>query len=629
VITFFAFEQVRNNEFVDYDDNEYITRNPDVQAGLTQESLAWAFNIGYSGNWHPLTWMSHMLDCQLYGLNPGAHHMTSLLLHIANTLLLFWILLRMTGRLGCSVFVAALFAIHPLHVDSVAWAAERKDILSGFFWMLTIAAYLRYVQKTGFIRYLAVILTFSLGLMSKPMIVTLPFVLLLLDYWPLNRLMPTQELEYANKNSHKSATASVFIEKIPLFILVLISAIITFVAQQRRGAVVQTHLLPISVRAGNAVVSYIGYIIKMFWPHHLAVLYPHPLGTIPAWKVTAAVLVLAAVTVAVIFAARRHAPLRWLPVGWFWYLGTLVPVIGLVQVGDQAMADRYTYLPAIGIFIIVAWCAAEFLPRWRYGRIILQTLAVAVLAILLVCTRMQVKHWQNDIALFGHAVDVTENNYVMHKTYGSALLKQGKVDDAFEQFTEALRINPRYCDARVYLGMVLFAQNKLDRARDVFKQVLAEKPDSHFAYYGLGRFYSEKSEYALAAQNYKQALLYKSDYLEAHYYLAIALIQLGRFDESVKHLNTVLQAQFERIRAHHYLGQIYTYQQKYEQAIRHLQEVIQAGKQWPDAYNNYGVALKALGKNDQAVIMWQKALEIKPDHAQAKENLSRVMKNTE
>jgi len=445
-----AFEPLRHNKFISSDDGCYVTDNPQVQAGITRKSVVWAFTTPHGGisYWHPLTWLSHMLDCELFGLNPLGHHLTNLLFHIANTLLLLWVLKRMTGAVWRSVFVAAAFALHPLHVESVAWVSERKDVLSGLFWMLTIAAYIRYTERLCIGRYLLVVFALCLGLMAKPMVVTLPFVLLLLDYWPLERF------QWAG--SKKTPVSRLVLEKLPLLIPVAALSMVTFLVQRSLGAMIRGAKLSLNLRITNALVSYIGYIGKMFYPSRLAVFYPHPVDRLPLWQPVVCLLILIAVSVAVIYIGRRY-----LVVGWLWYLGMLVPVIGLVQVGSQAMADRYTYLPLIGIFIMVAWGIAELSAGWRFRKIILSTASVLIFAVLLLCTRRQVRIWQNDFTLFGHAVAVTKNNIKMLNNLGIAFQAEGKIEEAISCYRQALEIYPDYVPAHCNLGMILQSQGRL------------------------------------------------------------------------------------------------------------------------------------------------------------------------
>lgn len=358
-----VYLQVRNHDFINFDDDLYVTINPHVQAGLTLDSITWAFTSTRASNWHPLTWLSHMLDCQIYGMNPGQHHLTNVLFHILNTLLLFFVFMRMTKDLWQSGFVAALFALHPLHVESVVWLAERKDVLSTFFWMLTLWSYVRYVERSGLNRYLPVLFFFILGLMAKPMLVTLPFVLLLLDYWPLKRFRLGSSEDGQDCRPERFYLGFIW-EKIPLFLLSAGSSVITYMVQKSSGAVSTLAVIPVHVRIANAIVSYVSYIGKMIWPHNLTILYPY-LKSIIYWQVVGAGLLLAVITV-VVFRMMKTKP--YVAVGWFWFLGTLVPVIGLVQVGLQAMADRYTYVPLIGLFIMVAWGVPDILGKWRYKK---------------------------------------------------------------------------------------------------------------------------------------------------------------------------------------------------------------------------------------------------------------------
>ena len=471
ITTLVVYWQVKNHEFIGFDDVTYVTKNPHLQAGLSLEGITWAFTSERAGNWHPLTWLSHMLDIQVYGMAPGRHHLTNVLFHIMNTLLLFLVFRRMTGALWQSAFVAALFALHPLHVESVAWIAERKDVLSTFFWMLTMGAYVWYVERQGFLRYLPVLLFFILGLLAKPMLVTLPFVLLLLDYWPLSRF----QFGHQNGNiviQQKSVVIRLICEKIPLFALAAASCIVTLFAQQSGGAICSFSAFPINIRIANALVSYVGYIVKMLWPHQLAVLYPHP-GMLPWIQVIGACLLLVFISILAVMTLKRRP---WLIVGWVWYIVTLVPVIGLVQVGSQAMADRYTYVPLIGIFIMIAWGIPELLSGWRNRKIGLSTMAVACLLVLMATTWFQVRYWANSVTLFERALAVTENNYVLHSNLGVTLFSKGRVDEAIGHFHNAMRINPRFAEVHNNLGIILIRKGKLEEAVAHFREALRIKP---------------------------------------------------------------------------------------------------------------------------------------------------------
>ncbi len=485
VITLIAFRQVSQCDFINYDDDIYVTDNIHIQDGVTAQAILWALTTSYAVNWHPVTWISHMLDVQLFGLNPQWHHLTNLLFHIANTLLLFFAFHRMTKAPWKSAFVAALFALHPLHVESVAWVAERKDVLSTFFWMLTMVAYIHYAEHPRLKNYLAVFIFFSLGLMAKPMLVTLPFVLLLLDYWPLQRFEPkkaTQQIRMeankqgagrgerkpliADKRKAKSREKStrqglvkeekpaedkyrwalirpLLREKMPLFALAALSSIVTFVAQAKGGAVKSIEAISPGVRISNAFVSYIIYIEKMIWPDNLAFFYPHP-GLRPLWQALGAALLLIAVTLIVIREAKRFP---YLATGWLWFAGAIAPVIGIVQVGNQAMADRYTYIPLIGLFVMAAWGIPELLKKWRYRKEALFALAALVLLSLCIASQKQVGYWRNSITLYDHALKVTNRNDIVYNNRGATYGRLDNPKQAIADFDRAIEINPEYAEA--------------------------------------------------------------------------------------------------------------------------------------------------------------------------------------
>ena len=593
--TFIAFEQVRNNEFLNYDDNEYITENQHVQNGLNPQSIKWAFTTAHAANWHPLTWLSHIIDCRLFGLNPKWHHLVNLLFHTANTLLLFWLLKDMTGAVWRSAFVAALFAVHPLHVESVAWAAERKDVLSTLFWLLTMAAYLRYARLGGAKWYLVTLLTFALGLLAKPMLVTLPFVLLLLDYWPLDRL-----------------TRHTIFEKLPFFVLSAISSVVTFFAQRSAGAVAHIDLLPLGMRLANAPVSYVKYIVKMFWPARLAVLYPYSGERLSAWLVLTSVLVLLAATILVVRLASKH---RYLPVGWFWYLGTLVPVIGLVQVGSQAMADRYTYLPLTGIFIIVTWGVIELSARLKYQKLILGAAATVVIAALLVCTRIQTGYWRNSVTLLERTLAVTTGNNLAHYNLGRAFQSQGEIDKAIYQYRQAVKVKPDYAEAYNNLGAALESQKKFDEAVNCYRQTLKFKPGSADVYYNIGNAFQNQGKFAEAVKNYQQALRLKPGYAKAHNNLGRALQSLGKFDEAINHYRQALRTEPDHLPAYINLGRVLQSQGKFNEAIDSFRRSLQLEPNDADTQNEIGILLGMQGKFDEARSHLRKALLIKPDSA--------------
>jgi tetratricopeptide (TPR) repeat protein len=603
--TVVAFEPVRHNEFVNYDDDEYVAENPDVAGGVSRESVVWAFKP-HVGNWHPLTWLSHMLDCELFGLEPLGHHLTNLLFHIVNTLLLFYVLKRMTGSVLPSGFVAALFALHPVHVESVAWVAERKDVLSGFFWMLTMAAYIRYAERPGIGRYVPVLLFFGLGLMAKPMLVTLPFVLILLNYWPLDRF-------------RKFTVYRLIGEMIPLFVLMVASGVNTFRVQQSAGAMGPGLKFPLSIHISNAFTCYLGYILKMVYPVSLAPLYPHPGGSLPIWQAIVSVCVLVIITAVVIYMARRR---RYLAVGWLWYLGTLVPVIGLVQVGVQAMADRYTYLPSIGFFIMVAWCADELFARWQYRKVVLGTSVIVVLVVLLMCTRRQVRYWQNDFTLFGHTLAVTENNFIMQNNYGNSLLEDDQFEEAIAYFDEALRINPGYAKALKNKGRALLELGDIDEAIECFTGVLHIRGDWPEVYHNLGLAYAEQDKHELAIKNYNKALQLKPEYPNVLNNLGASLKKQGRIDEAIKRWEKALAFEPDHPNAHFNMGLEKAKRGKYDDAISHFKQALQAKPDWPEVYYNIGAVYYRQGKLDLAVEHCSEAVRLKPDYLKANTNLA-------
>jgi len=492
VVTFAVYLPVRNHEFVRYDDDVYVTRNPNVQSGLTAQNIEWAFTTGHTSNWHPLTWLSHQLDCSLFAGNSGAHHLVNVVFHVANTLLLFVVLNRMTRRLWPSAFIAALFALHPLHVESVAWVAERKDVLSTLFWLLTMLAYVRYTERPSVARYLITLVLFALGLLAKPMLVTVPFVLLLLDFWPLNRLL-----------NSKRSIRNLFLEKLPFVFLSAVSSVVTFIAQQRGGAMSDIYLVSFRERIANAIVSYLDYIGKMIWPARLAVLYPLPIRGIPTTKVVLYAIILVLITALIIYHGRRR---KYLLVGWLLFLGTLVPVIGIVQVGAQAMADRYTYVPLIGLFIIIAFAAADLSEKIPFRKIVLTTLAGAILLACTVATSIQLRYWKNSFSLFEHTIAVTKDNYIIFNSYASIIGPLGRYEEAAKYLTEAVRIMPNFPEAHHNLGNAMRNLGNFDQAIRHYNIALRLDPAYTSAHYGLGLALADKGDYDAAIEHYKICL---------------------------------------------------------------------------------------------------------------------------
>lgn len=565
--------------FLAYDDPQYVSANPQVAAGLTWKGVSWAFSTGYFSNWHPLTWLSHMLDVQIFGMNPGAHHLTNLILHVGSTLILFGLLHSLTAALGRSAFVAALFALHPLHVESVAWVSERKDLLSTFLGMLTLAAYVGFARRPRAGRYLAVMLLYAMGLMAKPMLVTLPFVLLLLDFWPLGRLSPdaAPQGQAVEASDRSSGLGALILEKVPLFALAGASAVATFLVQRAGGNLLSTEEFPLEVRAANAVVSYVLYLSKTLWPASLAAFYPYPRAQ-STLAVVGGLLALAAASVAAIRAARRHP---YLAVGWLWYLGTLVPVIGLVQAGEQAMADRYTYVPLIGIFVAAAWGIPVLLARWP--RPVLQgAAAFAVLACAL-SARAQVRHWGSDRALWTQAVRATAGNAVAHNNLGIALAAEGLEVEAQARFSDAVRLNPRHAEARNNLGASLLKQGRADEAATHLLEAIRLAPEYADARSNLGSSLASLGRPDEAIVHFSEALRLKPASASVRANLGIALAKRGRVEEGLRHLTEAVRIAPEHAEAHYNLAVLLIEQVRFEEAALHLEATLRLNPAHPEA----------------------------------------------
>jgi len=566
-ITFVVFAQTLRYEFVDFDDDLYVYDNPVVSQGLTQHGIAWAFTHVHSANWHPLTWLSHMLDCQLYGLNPGRHHLTNVLLHAATVIVLFLVLRQMTGALWRSAFVAAVFAIHPLRVESVAWVAERKDVLSGLFFMLTIGAYVRYARRPWSpVRYGWVLLLFAMGLMCKPMLVTLPLVLLLLDYWPLQRVEPRK-------------LSGLVLEKLPLLALSAAGCAATLLAQN--AAIHSGGSFSLPYRLGNALAACMVYLGQMVWPAGLAVLYPFPHNGAPMWEMALAGMLLAGLSV-VAWGERRTRP--WMLIGWVWYLVMLLPVVGIIQVGRQAHADRYTYLPQIGIYVAVTWLVAE----WQASRVVFAGLMAGVLAVLMVCAWKQTAYWQNSETLWTHTLACTTNNDMAHNNLGNFFYQKGRVDEAIPQFQAALSIRPDFAEAHHNLGLANYQKGKMDEA----------------------------------ILEYQEALRIKPYYAEAHYNLGNALRQVGRLDEAITQYQAALQFKPSYGEAENNLGTSLRKKGRVDEAISHYQKALEIMPDNESVHVNFANALLQKGRVDQAIAQFQTALQIDPADVEIQNNLA-------
>ena len=579
IMTLSVYGQVKHHDFVDYDDDLYVVENPVVQSGLNLKNVIWAFKTNSIANWHPLTWLSHLLDVQLYGFDAGQHHITSLIIHILNAILLFLAFRRFTGALWRSAFVAALFALHPLHVESVAQVACRKDVLSTFFWMLTILTYAGYVDQPGKFRYFLVLLFFALGLMAKPMVVTLPFVLLLLDYWPLRRFKDIG----ANIAESNPQWIKIFLyllwEKIPLFILSAVSSAVTFWVQNTGGAVASLVRYPLSVRVANALVSYAGYITKTIWPTNLTVFYPHP-GMWPLWEVVGAFCLLLMISILVIRTVKDRP---FLIVGWLWYTGTLVPVIGLVQVGAQAMADRYTYVPLIGLFMMISWGANDLFIKCRFRKFVIAAMALSIIFVFMAVSWIQTGYWQNSLKLFTHAIEATSNNYAAHNNLGMVLQEMGRPQEAIRHYQIALQIDPEYA----------------------------------FAHNNWGNALSAMKKYAEAAEHYVTAVKLNPHYAKAHYNLANFFMGEAKINEAISHYSKALRIDSSYVAAYNNLGTASALQGKIDEAIFHYRKALSIDPAFFESSKNLAIIHAMQGDYDAARIVLKESLAVRPDRWEA------------
>ena len=625
LVTIAIYWPVMGHAFVNYDDNLYVTANVHVQNGLTLEDIKWGCFSPVGGNWHPLTVWSHMADCQLFGLKPWGHHLTSVLLHALNTVLVFVFLRSMTGAFWRSALVAALFGLHPLHVESVAWVAERKDVLSTCFGLLSLIFYARYGRKRLGVKnrdvkargvpaprrldYLLALIFFALGLMSKPMLVTLPFVMLLLDYWPLERFKPSHAWRLLT-------------EKIPFFALAAAVSVVTFVLQKRGGSVLAAEALPLGVRSGNALISYCRYLGKLFWPTDMAIFYPHP-GHWPLARVLLAGALVAGLSV-LLFVQRRRYP--FLLVGWLWFCGTLVPVIGLVPMGvQQAMADRYAYIPSLGVLVLVVWGVYELTKSWHYRVVALSVAGSTAVALCLALTRQQLGSWKDSEALFRHALEVTEDNYLAHLNLGSALDDKGQVDEAIREFQEAIRLKPDYVLAHNNLGVAIVKKGQLDEGIRQYYEAIRLKPDYAEAHSNLGLALVRKGQLDEGIREFQEAIRLKPNFAEARNNLGMALDRKGQTDEAFSQFEEAIRLKPDFAEAHSNLGLTLVRKSQFDEAIRKFQEAIRLKPDFAEAHYNLAIALASKGQIDEAVREFQAAIRLKPDFAEAHNSLARAL----
>lgn len=660
---------ITSHGFIGFDDNEYIGDNWRIHGGLTWHAVGWAFRTGYASNWHPLTWISHMLDCQFYGLNPAGHHLTNLLLHAANSVLLFILLNQMTGAAWRSAFVAALFAWHPLHVESVAWASERKDVLCAFFWFLTMIVYSRYAsarsQSTDRganqrlkLNYLLALLFFVLALLSKPMAVTLPFVLLLMDVWPLRRVsvyaLPTAEIGAKDDSGliQSQPLWRLIFEKAPFFALAFAASVVTFLVQRASGAVASLTYTPPLLRVENVIRSYGLYIAKTFWPSNLAAIYPFP-KHIPVGPMIGVALALIVLSVA-FFAACRRRP--YLLVGWLWFLGTLVPVIGIVQVGAQSMADRYSYIPSIGLFIAIVWGVADILCVKPKLRGLFVGSGAVSLAACLVVTHIQLGYWENSDQLFKHTIAVTKDNFVacaslggnmddqgrtneaLHYcmesvqiashyptgqyNLGTVLLRMGRTDEAIQHFQAAVKDDPTFADAEDNWGKALVDQGKLQEAAAHFTAAARLQPDNPEVHYNLGTLLAMESKMPDAAAEFSEALRIRPDYADAQDSLAVVFMKVGKPDDAFPHFSEGIRLRPENAAARLNFGLALLNQHKPDEAAFQLSEAVRLEPESATAHYRLALALAQEHKSNDALSQCQEALRLQPDFPAARDTLA-------
>jgi protein O-mannosyl-transferase len=649
VVTLLVYSSAAQHTFISYDDPLYVTANIRVRAGLTWENFFWACRALDIGNWHPLTWMSHMLDIELFGLNPSGHHWVSVGIHAANAALLFWILTTLTKSKWPSAFVAAVFALHPLNVESVAWVAERKNVLCTFFAFLSIWAYSHYVRQPGWRRTLPVLIAFALALMSKPMVVTLPFLLLLLDFWPLDR-WTVNESSSAGKNTQKqfikqgSSTKHsldrqpvwihLILEKLPLFGIAAIGSLIAIYAQRLSNDLRTVESLSFGVRLANAIVSYMEYLSKTIWPSNLAVFYPHPRNSLPPVLVALSGFCLVGLTTLIIWKARKF---KYLAVGWFWYLGTMFPVIGIIQVGDQARADRYAYIPLIGVFIVIVWGIVSISSHYQCNRYLLSGAGLCVLLALGMITDRQLAYWKDSRTLFEHALASTENNYVAHDNLGAALRDIGNLEGAIEQFSKAVDTYPRITGAHrnilantlLSLAAALQEKGRLEEAKEAIHRAIEINPSSALAYNNLASLLSRLGKNDEALNFYRKALELKPEtrlLAEIQFNLGNLFTEQGKRDEAIASFRQTLSWNPEHVQAKVNLGALLYLSGNFDEAISLYQQAIQ---QKPDASAYYllGLAMSEHGQIRESVQYFRLALQLNPDHDKAKQRLKLALEN--
>jgi tetratricopeptide (TPR) repeat protein len=611
-VVVWVYAPVRHYPFINLDDPDYVYMNPQVQSGLTADNVAWAFKSGFASNWHPVTWLSLMLDRQLFGVDAGAYHMSNVAIHALNTVLLFLLWFRMTNYPWRSAAVAALFALHPLRLESVVWVSERKDLLCGLFWLLTTWMYVQYARhrnrRARTTYYIASLIFFSLGLMSKPMMVTLPCVLILLDFWPLQRVQWS-----------KIQLRGAVVEKLPFFGLAVISSVITVIVQTHARASLES--VPMTTRLGNAVVSYQRYLHKIFWPSNLAVFYPHP-GRWPIWYVCASLIVVAGVSWWVVQRSRTHICMA---IGWLWFVAVLLPVIGLVQAGSQSMADRFTYIPAIGIAIMLVWGVAEWSLKTKSGRVIGPAFVGLLVIFCALSTRAQLKFWRDNETLYSRAIAVTRDNNVAYINRGYEFASQKRYAEAIADFESVLRHMPDNADALANRGTAYAKQGAMEKAFNDFVAALKVSPTQAGANNGMGRLLEQGGHYDVAIPYFQRALAAKPNFADAESNWGYALAAKGDVGAAISHYEKALRMDGNNAEAHNNLGIALAQLDRVDEAATHLAKAVALDPKDAQAQNNYANVLAGAGRLDEAAAHYQQALKLKPDYLSARSNFGRIL----
>ncbi|MBI5214345.1 MAG: tetratricopeptide repeat protein [Ignavibacteriae bacterium] len=609
VSTTLAYWKTFDNKFLNFDDSGYVTKNEQVKSGLSWETVRWAFTSVKESNWHPLTWLSHALDVSLFGVDAKYHHATNLLLHLLSTILLFLAVERMTKAVWQSAFVAFMFALHPLHVESVAWVAERKDVLSGLFWMLTFLAYIQYHKTSRTQWYISSLIFFALGLLAKPMLVTLPFVLLLVDYWALNRFQLPFDVSPKEKKNNLAALQQCVKEKIPLFVLSIASSIVTFIVQKQGGSMAGTVDLSFSDKAANALVSYAQYIRKTFLPTDLAAMYPHPGSQLPLWQILVSLILLGAITA---FVWRRRREHQYLLVGWLWFFGMLVPVIGLVQVGLQAMADRYMYLPMIGLSFMLAWGIPSLLQRWKFPRFVLPALFIVSSLLMFGGTFVQTSYWKDSKTLFERAIAVTKDNHLAHNNLGADLADSGKHAEALVHLREAYRLKLNGVLIRSNLARSLVALGERKEALEHYKFVLSQIGDDPALYSRIGDVLADEGRIAEAIVHFQKTLQMDSLDISTRCKLAKLYTQVSEMEKARTECSVILTHQPKNSLAHDILGTIAGSEGKYDEALKEFLIALELDSLNSEAYLDLGILYEKTGNIDGAFTAYENAIRINP-----------------